>query len=273
MRIEYLGGDDPEVAVVGGIHGDEPSGVRAIEHLLASDPDVERPVALVIANERAIDKQVRYVDEDLNRAFPGDPDGETHESRLAARLGEVLDGCTVLSMHSTQSYREMFALVQQLDEVTRSTVPRLSVTAVVDVGPEDKGRLFEVVERSIEIECGYQGSAAATENAIRVTREFLGAVGALPDKRRRAQRKLPLYRLRHPVPKQRANTYEVYASNFEAVEAGEPFAAVDNEQVVAEEGFYPVLMSPYGYENLFGYAAERIGTVTPPEHGNDAADS
>jgi succinylglutamate desuccinylase len=265
MRIERRGGDDPEIAVVGGIHGDEPCGVRAIEAVLETDAEFERPVAFVVANEEALAADERYVDEDLNRAFPGDPAGETHESRLAARIGEEIGDCTTLSMHSTQSYREMFALVKDLDEFSRQHCPYLSVDAVVDVGAYDTGRLFESVPQTIEIECGYQRSEQATENATQVTREFLGTIGAVPEWQRRPQRALSLYRLSKPVPKEGASTYEVYASNFEAVEAGEPFAAVDNEEVVADEGFYPVLMSPYGYENLFGYAAERVGTVEPPE--------
>jgi succinylglutamate desuccinylase len=272
MRIEYLGGDDPDIAVIGGIHGDEPCGVRAIERLLDADPDVDRAVALVVANERALAAGTRYIDEDLNRVFPGDPDGKSHESRLAARIHEAIGDCTTLSMHSTQSSREAFALVKRLDEFSRRICPYLSVSAVVDVGEYDKGRLFEAAQRTIEVECGYQGSEQATENATRLTREFLGAVGVLPEESR-PQRALPVYRLSKPVPKDGASTYEVYASNFEQVEAGEPFAAVDNEEVVADEGFYPVLMSPYGYENLFGYAAERVGTVEPLETTGDATDS
>lgn len=273
MRVEYLGGEDPEIAIIGGIHGDEPCGVNAIEQLLDDDPEVERPVALVVANEQALEAGERYLEEDLNRAFPGDSAGKTHESRLAAQLAEEVTGCLTLSMHSTQSYREMFALVKEQREFSRRICPRLSVEAVVDVGPHDKGRLFEVNERVIEVECGYQGSREATENAIRVSREFLGAVGALPEYRRRPQRNLPVFRLAKPVPKERASTYEVYASNFEQVEPGEAFAAVENEEIVADEGFYPVLMSPYGYENLFGYTAERIGTIEPPEPSGEPANS
>jgi len=272
MRIEYLGGDDPDIAVIGGIHGDEPCGVRAIERVLDADPDVDRAVALVVANERALEADQRYVDEDLNRVFPGDPNGESHESRLAARIHEAIGDCTTLSMHSTQSSREAFALVKRLDDFSRRICPHLSVSAVVDVGAYDKGRLFEAVPQTIEVECGYQGSEQATENATRLTREFLGAVGVLQEESR-PQRSLPVYRLSKPVPKDGASTYEVYASNFEQVEAGEPFAAVDNEEVVADEGFYPVLMSPYGYENLFGYAAERVGTVDPPEVAGDTTES
>jgi len=265
MRVEYLGGDEPEIAIIGGIHGDEPCGVNAVKHVLAAEPNLERPVALIIANEKALAAGERYLEEDLNRAFPGDANGETHEARLASKIADEVSDCLTFSMHSTQSYGEMFALVKELSTFSREICPRLSVEAVVDVGQHDKGRLFESVDKLIEVECGYQGSEEATQNAIQVTYEFLGAVGALPSKRRRPQRNLPLFRLGKPVPKERASTYEVYASNFEAVEPGEPFAAVENEQIIADEGFYPVLMSPYGYESLFGYTAERIGTVEPPQ--------
>ncbi len=261
MRVERLGDGDPEVAVVGGIHGDEPCGVRAVDELVADDLDVQRPVALVVANEAAIDADQRYVDSDLNRSFPGDPAAEAHEKRLAAELTELLSDCAVLSLHSTQSYDDLFAIVNGLDEYGRQICPHLSVDAVVDAGTFDRGRIFSAVSQTIEIECGHQGSEQAAQNAYRVAREFLGTTGALPEAARTANTDVPLYRLHRRVPKDPAPEYEVYASNFEHVPAGEAFAAMGGEDIVAEEGFYPVLMSPYGYENVFGYAAERVGLL------------
>ena len=41
MRVETLGEGEPEVAVVGAIHGDEPCGATAVEAVLETDPDVE----------------------------------------------------------------------------------------------------------------------------------------------------------------------------------------------------------------------------------------
>lgn len=261
MRVERLGDGEPEVVVIGGIHGDEPCGVRAVDQLAADDPDVERPTAVVVANEAALDAGERYVDEDLNRAFPGDPDGETHESRLAARISERFGGCTALSMHSTQSYRGSFAIVDGVGEFARHACPHLSVDTVVDAGTHTDGRLFEAVPRTIEVECGYQGSETATANAVRIAREFLGAVGALPAAERPPTEGLPVFRLRAPVPKEAATEYELFASNFEEVAAGTAFAAVDGVDVVADEAFYPVLMSAEGYEHLFGYAADRVDTL------------
>jgi predicted deacylase len=262
MRVAQLGDGRPEVAVVGGIHGDEPCGVTAVEALVEEAPPVERPVKLVVANEAALEAGERYLDEDLNRAFPGDPDAETREGRLAARLGEELAGCETLSLHSTQSYSELFAIVNGMGQFERQVCPRLPVDAVVDAGAFDRGRLFVSLENLVEVECGYQGSSAAARNAIRATRAFLGAVGALPGARRAPDPDLPVYRLTRQVPKTQARTYEVYAENFEHVPAGRPFAAADGEEFTLDEGFYPVLMSPYGYEDVFGYAAERVGTVT-----------
>ena len=261
MRIVDLGGDDPEIAVVGGIHGDEPCGVNAVERILADPPTFRRPVRFVVANERAIEQGTRYVDEDLNRAFPGDPDGQTHESRLAAELREAVAGCLVFSMHSTQSYEGTFALVDEPNERLREPLHRLSVDAVVDVGSHSKGRLFDAVPTAIEVECGYQGSDEATENASRLLEEFLAAAGAIDATPAGSDEPVPLFRLDRQIPKEEASSYSVYASNFEEVAPGESFAAADGAEVTADEPFYPVLMSPYGYEAVFGYTAQRLGTV------------
>jgi predicted deacylase len=261
MRIEQLGEGDPEVAVVGGIHGDEPCGVRAVEHFVDENPDVERPVALVIANEEAAAEGRRYLENDLNRSFPGDPEGETHESRLAHAVGEAIGDCTTLALHSTQSYEHLFALVDEVDDLTRAVCPRLSVDAVVETGAKG-GRIFDAVPDTVEVECGFQGSDRATANAIQVTREFLAATGVLADAEHHRDVELPVFRLGEAIPKRAAEEYEVYAENFEEVLAGEPFAAADSEAIVAEEAFHPVLMSAYGYEDVFGYTAERVGTLS-----------
>ena len=178
MRVETLGDGTPEVAIVGGIHGDEPCGVIAIEALLESDLSVERPVKLIVANERALDRDVRYIDEDLNRAFPGSPEADTHEGRLAHELLSEIRGCEILSLHSTQSHPEPFALVEELDGYARSVCPYLSVEALVETAGYSGGRLISY-PNVVELECGHQGSRAAAEHAERLSREFLVAVGVL----------------------------------------------------------------------------------------------
>ena len=266
MRIEVLGDDEPEVAVVGGIHGDEPCGQRAVEHFLDDPPAVERPVAFVLANEEALEAGVRFLDEDLNRAFPGDHDADTHEGRLAARLADAIRDCTTLSLHSTQSFGEPFGIVNGIDDFAREVAPTLPIAALVDAAGFDAGRLFHAVPRTIEIECGFQGTAEAAANGVEVTEEFLDATGVLPGSWTPSSDlpepgSLDVFRLEDRVPKRPGSSYDLHVANFELVASGEPFAATDGQPVHAEADFYPVLMSAEGYEELFGFTASFAGTL------------
>ncbi|MWV63567.1 succinylglutamate desuccinylase [Halorubrum sp. JWXQ-INN 858] len=266
MDVIELGEGRPEIAVVGAIHGDEPCGPRAIERLLSEDPTVERPVKLIVANEEALAADERYLDEDLNRAFPGDPDADTHEGRLAHHVQAELTGCTTLAIHSTQSYADPFAVVDSMDEVTRGVAPHLPVDVIIQTDEFTEGRLIEH-PHTLEVEAGLLGSDAAADNAYWLIRAFLAATGALPapgaddvvDAGGRDD--VDVFRLRERIPKPSAEEYEVFAHNFRRVEAGERFAAADDEELIAEEPFYPVLLSAYGYRDQFGYVAEKVGAI------------
>jgi len=268
MRVREFG-DDPDVAVVAGVHGDEPCGPDAVEALLDDAPTFQRPVKFVVANEAALERGVRYLDDDLNRAFPGDADAESHERRLATRLLRELEGCTTLALHSTQSYARPFALVDTVDPTAAAVCARLPIDAVVETAMYAGGRLIDY-PGVIEVECGLQWSGTAAENAQAIVRAFLSATGVLPaGSGIDGSDDVPVFRLTGRVSKPRATEYDVFVENFERVEPGVPFASADGEERVAEEAFYPILMSAEGYEDVFGYAGERVGRLADIESDQD----
>ncbi|XP_072350680.1 aspartoacylase-like isoform X2 [Scyliorhinus torazame] len=60
------------VAVVGGTHGNEMSGIFLARHWLKNPSDLKRStfsVMPLVANQQAVERCVRYVDQDLNRCF------------------------------------------------------------------------------------------------------------------------------------------------------------------------------------------------------------
>jgi predicted deacylase len=266
MRIHQLGEGQPETAVVAGVHGDEPCGVRAVERLLADEPDVDRPVKLIVANEAALDQGVRFIDEDLNRAFPGDLDAESHESRLAHELAREVQGCTVLALHSTQSYAEPIVVIDTVDAIARSIAPLLPADVLIETDEHTDGRLIEHAH-TIEVECGLQGTEQAAENGYWLLRAFLAATNVLPgpttDERLATpeRNEVRVFRLDGPIPKPPGTEYDVVVPNFERVEAGERFAIADGAALTADEPFYPVLLSAEGYDEIFGYAATAAGTL------------
>jgi predicted deacylase len=260
MRVAQLGEGDPSIAIVGAIHGDEPCGVKAVERLLANPLPVERPVKLIVANEKALARNVRYVDADLNRAFGEEVPADAHERGLARRLAAEIRGDTALAIHSTQSTDQPFAITSGISDLVREVVPRLSVTALVDIESRIEGRIFATEASILEIEAGRQGTQAAAENAYDLIREFLITTGALSGDI--PPHEVPIYRLGEAIPKPRASEYYVYAENFERVAPGERFAAADGRDLVADEAFWPVLLSPYGYADVFGYRSALSGRLT-----------
>ncbi|WP_458209666.1 succinylglutamate desuccinylase [Haladaptatus sp. NG-SE-30] len=254
MHVQTVGDGTPELAVVACIHGDEVCGKTAIERVLAEDPSFERPVRFIIANEEAVAANKRFIDEDLNRAFPGDPDGTTHESRLAAELLPELRGCGVVDLHSTHSHPEPFALVSQLNDRTKELARATGVGRVVDISYV-AGGLIDHVD-GVAVECGLHGTDRAARNAERVLRNVLGATGALDTFREEGTPEL--YRIFDSV---QGEGYKFVGENFVRVDEETVFARKDGEELRADRPFYPVLMSTEGYGDMIGFRAERVGKL------------
>ncbi|XP_072272915.1 N-acyl-aromatic-L-amino acid amidohydrolase (carboxylate-forming)-like [Pyxicephalus adspersus] len=83
------------VVVFGGTHGNEMSGVTLAKHWLKDPSEIQRPTFTAescIANPLAVEKCVRYLDQDLNRSFshevlscPGS-EGDPYEIRRAQEI-------------------------------------------------------------------------------------------------------------------------------------------------------------------------------------------
>lgn len=267
VRVETVGSGEPVAAAVGAVHGDEPCGVRAIERLLAADREFERAARLVVANERALAAERRYVDADLNRSFPGDPDADAHERRLAHELLAAVEGLPTLGFHATVSTDRPFGTVADLTPTKRRVFRALPVAEVADFTGVVEGRSVNL-PGFLNVEAGYQGSAAAADNAYACLVAFLRELDVLPGAPSPSE---PThYRVQRLVRKEPGVSYEFHAENFERVAAGEAYATADGEPMTAEAPFWPVLMSADGHETLLGYAAERVGPLgaeVPDEAG------
>ena len=60
---------------------------------------------MIVASERALNRNERCVTADLNRVFPGDPTAETHERRLAAETPAAVGDTTVSDRSSGETAR------------------------------------------------------------------------------------------------------------------------------------------------------------------------
>ncbi len=250
-------GDDADVAIVGGVHGDEPSGVRAVRQVIESNPDLQRPVKLVVANPPAVASHRRYLDADMNRVFPGDPDSGARERRLAAALLAEIDDCgPVLSIHSTHSFDDPIAFVSRSYPPVQELAARLPIPHIVDPTPCIEGSL-PTAAPVISIEAGRQLTEEATENATGIVEAFLRLVDVLPEEPTGGDS--TYYTVTDAVSQPSGPDYELLVENFERVSEGSTVAQSATEEYVADEPFVPILMSETGYDDLLGYRGETAG--------------
>lgn len=265
MQVETVGpektNEPPTIAAIGAIHGDEPCGARAIERFLAEGPvdRIERPVKLVIANERALENRTRYVEGDLNRLFPGDPDSNIYEERLAHELWQEIRECVTLGFHATVSFDEPFGTLADLTPEKAKIMRALPLEHAVDFTGQVSGRSVNLPE-FVNIEAGYQGSEAAAENAYDCLLAYLRSMDALPSEP--TPTSTTHYQVHRSIKKRPETTYQVHVENFQRVSAGSTYATTETDnQLIAKTDFWPILMSASGHDTLLGYTADRTGEI------------
>lgn len=87
------------ILVIGGMHGNEPLGPQVVDKLLAKPV---KDVAGVIANEVAYRAKCRFVEQDMNRSFPGVKKSHAYEHRRPSELLKIAKKYDlVLDFHNT----------------------------------------------------------------------------------------------------------------------------------------------------------------------------
>ena len=112
-----VGSGRPRVAVLGGIHGNERTGVEVVRQLVErlSSPSLAAQVCgeltLTLGNPDAIDRDVRFVEVDLNRCFGAvEEGGALMEEARARELAPLMRGLDVMvDLHATNKPSEPFA--------------------------------------------------------------------------------------------------------------------------------------------------------------------
>lgn len=126
------GNEGPLLFISAGIHGNEPSGVTALkkvfEILKAEKPSISGKVVGVYGNRTALEKGVRYIDEDLNRTWTeanvANGETDTNEKR------EMFDIIDVLKANPEKRYTKRYFL--DCHTTSSDSLPYISVQEVSD---------------------------------------------------------------------------------------------------------------------------------------------
>ncbi|MEK7570504.1 MAG: succinylglutamate desuccinylase/aspartoacylase family protein [Patescibacteria group bacterium] len=93
----------PTSVIMAGVHGNEQSGLLAFKQY--TPLRIQRgTVFMVLGNPKAVERGIRYIEENLNRCFLVGKAGASYEARRAAELAPILDQASaLLDLHASNS--------------------------------------------------------------------------------------------------------------------------------------------------------------------------
>lgn len=261
MKIRNLSTDPPRYTVVVCLHGDEIGPKIAIERLIEGNVITNSRIKYIVANESAISQGVRFIDEDLNRSFPGE-NNNTHESQLAQLILDEISNTQVIDLHTTYSQSKPFIVIGQINKVIKTMARSTGLDKVVDQSKYASGGMIQHVN-GISIECGRTNTSEAIENAIEIIKNIFrysdqisgDAVWSDPT----------VYEVYDSIPRPEADKIQIVSSNFTQLKQGDVVYKTEEEEFTASENFCPVLMAAEGYDDIIGYKShqrKRISAYT-----------
>lgn len=175
----------PKVCIMGALHGNEKVGGIVVENLKKEldGIDIFGEVYLVIGNPLALEKGVRFIDEDMNRLFVDGGDfGDSVEGKRAGEIAQILKNVDyLLDLHSTIKPSTAFAYCE--GDVEHVALAKLLGVEKI-VSPSSNFRPLELVSSAdnfvdnnggigITFESGWCENMDAASDVLEGVKKFL----------------------------------------------------------------------------------------------------
>ncbi len=110
------------IALIGGTHGNERLGIEIVSHWSHAIPfETPHIIEPMIANQKAVDSGLRFIDYDLNRSFGKNSTPSGYEAERARELTEKISGNfdLVIDLHTTTSHMGFTIILPKTDPLSR----------------------------------------------------------------------------------------------------------------------------------------------------------
>ena len=165
-----------DVLILTCVHGDEQFANDPVYQL---QKDYGDRFDWIIGNPQAMQKNVRYIEVDLNRVAPGDPKGKEYEVRRAAELCEILQQYHfVLDIHGTIAHCGIFTLIPNPSIHTLALAAALPIENIVIWARQERketkrGSLCYAHPCAVGIECGPKNAPEISEKLLAILRSIV----------------------------------------------------------------------------------------------------
>lgn len=240
--MQVLGSQNEKIALVCGVHGEEIFGLDVFKYF-KSKLDKNSDIKLILANEKALKQEDRFIDKDLNRCFPGE-EGGCHEEVLASKiLQEINNPDYLLDIHTTFSKLEMSPIVVDMNDSIEKMLNLISYNKIAYIQPGiNDSSLIGQFDAGVSLEFGHE---YAQKNKNQALQMIEGLISGLLSHKTRKPKERGVYKVDGVIKK-----------DFSFPENGENFKKLDNLDV------YPFLFHERPGEDIYGLSASKVETLS-----------
>lgn len=245
-------------------HGDEMIGL-AVAKEIQKLPVTKGEIVVHIANERAYKEKKRFIDQDLNRSFPGKRGGN-HEEKLAARITPVVKSADiVIDIHSTTSGLKDALIVTKLNKKTREYIEVIGPKYLLYMRATKNNALMSEAKIGIAFEYGADDDTVALTKIVLGIKRLLSHLGMIERRYAKNSRGTLWLDVYKTVPKTDGARLATSVKNYRFIKKGSVFGSTRDGSLRAREDFYPVLFGEKNYHDIFGFAA-RLYRISKTPH-------
>lgn len=256
--VTKYGKGEPTLVVVGCLHGDELVGQRIIDEL-AKSVCLKGSLKTIIANPAAVAAGKRFIDQDLNRSFPGNNNSKMLEERIAAQLlTEISDNDYVIDIHSTSSDTQDVVIIKKRDKTINQMIEIIRPHRVLLMSEDyGNGALVNFCS-GISIEYGSHNSEETFSKSLLDIKKLMYHLGMIDDVDIIKEQQTEFYKVFGVAKKPHNFQISENVHNFVKINQGDILGYADEMPVLAEEDFYPVLFGEKAYQDIIGFKAKKI---------------
>jgi predicted deacylase len=248
----------PRAVIFSGVHGDEVSGIHAVEKLLfdfftGARTLQQGSLTLVRANALAMAAERRYVKHNLNRLYKDsygpEIDRTSYEFRRAQELKTILENCDYfLDLHSAPIAQEPFVVAETefAGFYSKLGIPKImtgwSKFSGGAIGGDGENYANAHGARSATLESGSHFDKRSNDVAYRAVLSFLSLLGMIADVPEAPSGPLEIVDVYAVVTKDFDDfRYAGEAGNFKLVKKSEAFAFQNGRPMTVSEDTYVLI--------------------------------
>lgn len=223
-----------KIGIIVCVHGTEPFGLKVIKELKKLHV---KDLEYVVANKKALVEGKRFIDSDLNRSFPGSPESEDYEERLAHKLLQKIENFDIIiDLHSTSSDCPPIAIITKKTKKNIKTAKQTGIKRICFMNQDlASGKsLIDHVDCGVSLEVGNHKDEKIVIQAVNFIKNLLISKGLIEGKKEKVNHEF----------------YEVFGL--------EKDMNLKLESFKKHKNYYPVLVDEESYTDIKCLKARKI---------------